>query len=347
MSKKGKAAAGKKAPAKFSVPKTTPKSSVQLPALFSVPPTSVRRAKAQLLWLHSLSSLYRPVPASVLREICCYTADPPLLVLITPKSITAKDLIQGCEVATVQLQVKHHCWYQSYVALDETKVFCCGGMSNCHPDTLTKIGNPSNEVFTAALTTGLIETLPSMLVAREQCGLIIYDQVAYVFGGTDRGAVRSAACGVACELLRLNAATAWEALGNMNTPRVAFNPCLWRKEIYLCDGCSAEIFAPTSRLFRPIALDFPGKAGACVYVFRDELVVLGSSRVSKLKYEGGALVISSRDYDGYSSTVSHCQPVVWGSKVYLYWHGKVTVVEADTWQKLEEKQVDRQDIKLR
>lgn len=335
MSTKGKAAAGKKGYTKSSVPK-----SAKQPAAPSVPANSVSstQAKVQLFWLHSLSSLYRPVPASVLREIGDYMADPPLFVLITPKSISALNLARGVQSATVQIQSRPDCWYQTYTVIDAHKVLCCGGMSNCHSDTRSKLGNASKEVFIVAIATGRIESLPRMQMAREQCGLIVFDRVAYVFGGTDRGAIRPPLCAVTCEMLRLTAATAWEELGNMSAPRVGFNPSFWRKEIYLCDGSSAEIFTPKSLTFRPIPLDLSVKIGAIVYVLGEKLIVLSSSWLSRLKYEAGALVTTSREHE-YLSIASHCPPVVWEGRVYVHWHGRITVLEAETGRKLEERDV--------
>jgi hypothetical protein len=349
MAKKGTAAVGKKGavepsakasvsyPAKPSVSAKLAKASVPDPVpVLPKPSPSSRQTKVQLLWLHSLSPLYSTLHITVLREICSYTADPPLIILKTPKSIHTLDIIKKRKIDRVNLQNYHFCRYSSYAIMSDTKVLSCGGMGNFHVDSRTKIGKALSEVFTAEIATGQTEPLPSMQIAREGCGLIIYSNTAYVFGGSDRGVRNSGVCSVTCESLQLATGTSWERLGDMDAPRAGFNPCLWHSEIFLCDSSSAEIFTPQSNLFRAISLDFPStKGGCCTYKIGEDLIMLSSNWLTRLKYQAGTLVGESREHE-YMNIVPDCQPTVWENRVYVCFRADVIVVEAETGKKISE-----------
>lgn len=319
---------GKKTVSKVQVKSSVPKS----PAKPSVPNL---QSRIRLLWVRSQASMYVHLPLVVIREVSLYLSDPPLFVLLYYSSISSFDVSawQATTKEKVSLDVRLSCSNSSYIVLDRTSVLCCGGNSKSQTDIRSKLGAASKQVFTVHITTGTVTSLADMSIARERCGLIVYRQVAYVFGGTDRGFYGSIApCAYTCESMAL-ASEAWGRLGDMNEARWSFNPCLWRGEIYLCDNFTAEIFNPENRSFRAISVEFSNTRDACAYVWNDKLVVVSAEWITRLEWREGSLEVVKQKQKSLSPA-SQCLPEVWGSRVYWFSYGGLIVANAETGGKI-------------
>ena len=132
MSKKGKIATSKKAPAKKgsakpSIPKSSLHTQPSKPP--TPPPLSNLKSRVCLLWLRSQTSPYSPLPMGVIREISQYLSDQPLFVLLYYSFVSFFDVSLGkaSAKAKVPLKVRLPCANWTYVVLDRTQVLCCGG----------------------------------------------------------------------------------------------------------------------------------------------------------------------------------------------------------------------------
>ena len=349
MSKKGIVRVGKKptpkpsVPAKSSGPKALPKSSgpkaivkpsVPAPLPKPAPPkfsVSNLQSRIRLIWLRSQASLYARLPLVVIREVSLYFSDPPLFVLLYYSSVSSFDVSRGQTAKTkkVVLNTRLTCSNSSYVVLDRTAVLCCGGNGIPHTDIASKMGAASSQVFTVHITNGTVDSLAAMSIARERCGLIVHNQVAYVFGGTDRRFYGSIApCATTCESMAL-ASNAWGRLDDMNVAKWSFNPCLWKREIYLCDNFTAEIFNTENRSFRAIQAEFAKTRDACTYVWGDQLVLVTAEWVIRLGYRDGDLEVGRKQQKAVSPA-SQSLPAVWESRVYWFSYGELIVANAET-----------------
>lgn len=201
---------------------------------------------------------------------------------------------------------------------------------------MSKLGEALSQAFTVNLATGTLTPLPDMQMARDRCGLIVYDKVAYVFGGGNEGsAFPIAPCAHTSEALSTAFNSPWERLADMNQPRWRFSPCAWKAEIYLCDALSIEIFSPESRSFRLVSIPFPQEEReACAYLWQDQLVVLSHNYTTTIRYVDGRLESESSKHALLWKTVAECLPLVWGSRVYWVNREEVVVVEAKTGEKI-------------
>jgi hypothetical protein len=115
----------------------------------------------------------------------------------------------------------------------------------------------------------------------------------------------------------------------MNEPRWSFSPCMWKREIYLCDGYTAEVFNTENRSFRAIKADFANKRDTCAYVFADKLVIMSADGATTLGYREGSLEVSNVRHTPLSPA-SQCQPAVWENLVYWFSYGELITANAET-----------------
>ena len=186
----------------------------------------------------------------------------------------------------------------SWVVLEGGSVFVCGGGS----------------VHTVAWSTvyvvreGCAEQVGNMQVGRCYHGVLAYNSQVYVFGGWNKGALKS------CEKYQLQQHT-WTTLPSMQQARRQFNPCLLNESIYLC-GCGStllEAFSPQTDLMLPFQLLVPVDeySNCCMYV-EDSLLVVHLDR-NILKYRAGQaeqLVQVSRNSTQEEVKEQNSQPVV-------------------------------------
>jgi len=258
-----------------------------------------------------------------------YIPDPPLFVLLTNAYLSCLDLGTGCMSPKIRLQSYKFrtCASPSYLVLDSTQLFCCGGTGKYHPDHTL----PSNQVLTVNISTGKIGQKPNMTIARAACGLALYQKAVYVFGGSGKisSSLPSALTSTESFNLPLNH---WNMIGYMNKPRENFNPCVWRKEIYLCDGYSTDIFTVETRSFRAISLPLPLRGSALVCVNGAELVVVTVDSMVVLRYRNEALEVEKKQCSALHSA-SQCPPLLWESRIYSFFRKNVAVLDAKTGEK--------------
>lgn len=183
-----------------------------------------------------------------------------------------------------------------------------------------------------SIPTGQVNSLPSLRTARENSGLIVYNQVAYVFGGSNEALSWPESSLKSSESFQFPL-KGWKSIGDMSENREFFNPCLWRREIYLCDGGTMDIFNPENSSFRALSVHLSQKGSVSVYIRSDSLVVLSSNLMLTVCYSGEEVVVERREHRPYSC-FSQCGPVLWGNRVFLYAKGLV-VVESATGEQVE------------
>jgi len=79
----------------------------------------------------------------------------------------------------------------------------------------------------------------------------------------------------------------WKALSDMREARHCFNPCQFKKYVYLCGNYSklVEIFSPRTDTFLHFQLQLPEFAPCCVYVHNNSLVVHSWNYITQFSTE--------------------------------------------------------------
>ena len=191
------------------------------------------------IWLlHLRSQLHLSV--NVLREVCSYIGRSRFLS-VWRKAYRLYDLDSHQSESrnmTVDLTIGGGC-----VEVDGDVWLCIGA----YP--------PSSSVYAIDVPSRQVTPLPGMITPRASMGLGKTGAYVYVFGGVNRGELRS------CEKFRVATQT-WEAVGDMQQPRWGFMPCLYRGLMYLISiNTSAqrkvESFDLTSEIFSELSVTLP------------------------------------------------------------------------------------------
>lgn len=179
--------------------------------------------------------------------------------------------------------------------------------------------------------TGEVTSLPNMRTAREEAGMLRYEDWIYVFGGyatgnykDPRGANLSSA-----EAMRLPTQEVWTALPNMQESRRRVTPCLWRSLIYLSGGenTSIEAFNPTQRTYSLLSISLPEDSDASLCLKNDSLLVFSSFHLSTITLTGAEYRISSKRHERVPS-YSLCPAVLWRNSVFLMQADKFTTLDS-------------------
>lgn len=182
-------------------------------------------------------------------------------------------------------------------------------------------------------TTGEITSLPDLLRAREEAGLIRLQDWVYVFGGYATGDYmdKRGADLKSAEAISLPELQMWTALPKMHERRRRLTPCLWQALIYLCggDNTSIESFNSKQNTYFLLAITLPEENNASLCVINDLLVVFSTHFVSKIsKNASEYAIITSKKHEKVAS-LSLCPPVLWRNTVFLMQNDKFTLLDAD------------------
>lgn len=92
--------------------------------------SSAQEAKVSLLWLHTQSPLYHPLPITILREVAAYLSTLPIFVLLTNETVSYLNLGKGVKSPDIGLIAEdlRACCNPSYAVIDDSRILCCGGI---------------------------------------------------------------------------------------------------------------------------------------------------------------------------------------------------------------------------
>lgn len=181
-------------------------------------------------------------------------------------------------------------------------------------------------------STGGIANLPDLLIAREEAGLIRYQDWVYVFGGYATGDCmdKRGADLKSAEAISLPRLEAWTALPKMHKRRRRLTPCLWQAIIYLCggDNNSMEGFKCAQNIYFLLPILLPEENNASLCVINDHLVVFSTFFVSKISKTASDHTLTSKRHERVAS-LSLCPPVFWHNLIFLMQIDKFTTLDAD------------------
>lgn len=146
----------------------------------------------------------------------------------------------------------------------------------------------SQEVKTKAFQihqSGLVVSVKSMRYRRMCHGMLVVNNVCYVFGGYNGFDAMTATEKLSLECL--TAKTEWVAMRAMLGPRYCCNPCEYQGAVYLIGGVTfdSELFHPLTETFEAIELSVE-MGNSCAVVKQDELVVLLTTHIYRKGREG-------------------------------------------------------------
>jgi len=188
----------------------------------------------------------------------------------------------------------------SWLFMDEGKIFSCGRHSPLSADT-----------YSIEVSSGRVEELEPMCMARCQQGMLLVHDAVYVFGGLAKEFLS------ACEKYSLQDQK-WWALPDMLSARDAFNPVSWRHCVYLVGGsrtAAAEVFESASETFASLPVLLPKIDCSIAFIDDGDLVVLQRQALYRWK-----LGSSEREYREAKlpalATWSNTTPVVFQHTLY-------------------------------
>ena len=232
---------------------------------------SARNEKVAFIWLRELINCYSRMYTAVLREICAYMDDCITLVQLSPTAMREFCVTESVWRAPIGVSLAQvYSREGRYISLLNRSVLYTGGLS-----TLYAVNNRALDTALLLTYTGSLELLPSLHIPRYLHGLVVYQSQAYVFGGLGTSSEGEEIFILQCERLSLREKAAWNALPDLSSARAGYNPCEWRREIWICGGrnSSIEVFSPISQSFRVLSLSFPDKAPTLSFVIGEDLLV--------------------------------------------------------------------------
>jgi hypothetical protein len=210
--------------------------------------------------------------------------------------------------------------YTAIAVLADESMFLCGGDSPITPNAYSF--NPSS---------GAMDVLSPMHVARFAHGVVCYGTCVYVFGG------RNSTESLTASERYLRKGGNWQELSPLHYAHAYFNPCVYSRIIYIFGGidCSKAEYFEIERLRSvdvPFSLPISGEASTVIV--NDELIVIQGQMVSKIRLnlKGGLqmLDVNLEERLGTSwSPWSNLCPVVIDSTVLLAQCYREQVVKID------------------
>lgn len=183
--------------------------------------------------------------------------------------------------------------YLSYLCLDATRLFACGGQGTFYVvKSNRKSAQPSTRSAFVVFVSGKVVKLPEMRQARSGPGLVLYKSAVYVFGGTSYIPKSSTYFVVqATEKLQIAPSSIWEKLPNSQLSHFASSPVLSKGKIYLCvaNMKTVEVFDPASSQFTLIPLSSSVSNLKLAFAVEDRIVLVCDYCTSFLHIEGGNL----------------------------------------------------------
>lgn len=269
-------------------------------------------ATTLLLWTKTHTNLYSRLSLNIISEISDYFDSPHSLLLLDEKSMRFFDCCERQWQPSIAFRSRldSRLKGQRVVILIDGRVLCCGGQYRKQSCARLFISKKAYLISRK----GSVIILPSMISDRHSHGLIEYNQVIYVFGGSNQYLAVYKSDQTApsylhqCERLSRNGK--WEEMPRMQEGRTEVSVCMHQGIIYVSGFGSVliEAFSPLQLVFSPhsIALSF---VSTCLITIDNTIIAYSSSTWAKLSSEQGELREVERKRCEGDRKVSEC-PVV-------------------------------------
>jgi hypothetical protein len=111
---------------------------------------------------------------------------------------------------------------------------------------------------------------------RHGSGLAYFNGWIFCFGGHNGGCIAS------CEKYTI-VDNSWISMAPMNTPRCHFNPCEYKKILYIFGGdtTACEMFSLIGETFIPMEFKLPEASNSASILFEDEILIFTKSYVTR------------------------------------------------------------------
>lgn len=234
-------------------------------------------SKVYFLWLSHSSTHFSDLSFNVVREICLYLASLGGLVSLTKDTIRC----YSCDAHKWTPSLGHHPMHieknsSQWVLISDSRVFVCGGAERI-------IGQI--EYFRSAYLIDLegnITKIEAMKQARAFHGVIFLQNSVYVFGGKGPACVPYLSLLASSEVYEVG--KGWRDVQSMYKGRCCFNPCLYRRQVYLC-GFGSERMESYSVLSNTVDLlpyILPEAHPCCLIVHHNSLFIHSANYVCQL-----------------------------------------------------------------
>lgn len=292
-------------------------------------------ATTLLLWTRSLTSPYSRLSLNVLTEVADYFHSHSFLVSLGENSLRVFDCTMREWQPSITLSSALDCKLKGHraVVLIDGRVLCCGGRYNQRSTGLLFTSKNAYLITRG----GSLSVLPSMLNDRHSHGLIEYNQVIYVFGGSNSHIAvypltRSAPCYLRdCEQLRRNCK--WTEMPKMKENRTEVSVCIHREVMYISGFGSVliEAFSPLQRAFTACPINI-NCISTCLVSTSNFLLAYSNSTIVRLEESQGRLrEVGKRSCEG-CRRVSECPIVLDRSEKWAFYSedGKAYMFEVET-----------------
>lgn len=168
----------------------------------------------------------------------------------------------------IQLQKKiQACEGSSHCFLRNCDILMCGGGT---------IRQSSPQAWQISPYDGAVVSLRCMQKPRKYHGITLFQDTVFVFGGIH-------------SLIKLSSVEAyigetWQIIGKMKAPRMAFQPCISNKIVYLAGGQTTKIetFDPQTLIFTELNPQLQEASRSCAFLYNDQILILTASSLSLL-----------------------------------------------------------------
>jgi len=165
------------------------------------------------------------------------------------KSIPLRKQVQASEGTS-------HCF------LPSCDILMCGGGT---------IKQSTSQAWQISPYDGAVDRLRNMQRPRKYHGIVLFQDTVFVFGGTHSLIILSS--------VEAYIGETWQIVGKMKTPRMAFQPCISNKIVYLAGGQTTKIetFDPQTVTFSELSPQLSVVSRSCAFLYNDQILILTAS----------------------------------------------------------------------
>lgn len=241
-------------------------------------------AKILLIWTKQSSVHFLALSRNVLCEICEYLGAVGTLAYPSPNFLRFfRHESQLWTTLRPHSSIQIDPGSSRWVLLDNSRVFCCGGVLSLKATTLYWKSTYLLE------STGQVSNLAPMIWSRAFHGLIEWRKLVCAFGGRNNEVTSGKSSSellTNSEAYQLEGVAGWQAMQSAQHGRCSFNPCLFRETIYLSGYGSTVIegYSPWLNVMTVLSCQLPEPTACCLYVLCNVLFIHSDNYI--LKYKG-------------------------------------------------------------
>lgn len=199
----------------------------------------------------------------------------------------------------------------SYALMANGDVFCCGGQL------------AGKHAYYIGTLSPKMTILPNMHHGRARPGVITFNNLPYVFGGSN-----SKVGILSCERFLMN--DSWELIPRpMRKARSGFTPVIWNSLIYLPGGTGSntvEVFDPVKVEFRTLDLILPKAGKSLSFLYDGQLYILIGSDMFLMNLQDEKL--KNANLQTEIKTWSPISPIVSDRKVLFWGFAKTSLFDS-------------------